>query len=331
MTTVKEIAEKSGYSPATVSRLLNNDPELSITAETKNKILKLANQLGYWKTHVGKPVKPTIALLYRVNNQEQLQDEYFISLKKKIISISKKLSLKISIYTSISQLLKDAAMFQGFLGVGADNISSKDLIRLHEKLPNGIFIDSNPAPDLFDSIKPNLSLTIKDAINQLVKAGYNKIGFIGGEGQKINDIQERDIREVIFREYATIRKLAHAPIYVSGPFSVDNGYKLGKEAAKHEMPEAFVIASDTLSVGVLQAFNEDQINVPKDVAIISINNSDIAKYVSPPLSSYNIDQEELVKQAIRMLTDLIMRPDRPTEEINVNTKLIIRKSFIPKS
>lgn len=330
MTTIKEIAEKSGYSPATVSRLLNNDPELSITAETKNKILKLANQLGYWETHVGKAVKPTVALLYRVNNQEQLQDEYFISLKKKIISISDRLGLKITVYKDVKELIKDAAMFQGFLGVGADNISPESLAKLHDKLPNGIFIDSNPAPNLFDSIKPNLSLTVKDAINQLLKAGYHRIGFIGGEGQKINGVKERDIREVIFREYAFTRDLTRAPIYVSGPFSVDNGYQLGKKAAEHTLPEAFVIASDTLSVGVLQAFNEKQINVPKDVAIVSINNSDIAKYVSPPLTSYNIDQDELVKQAIRMLTDLIMRPDRPAEEVNVNTKLVVRKSFISK-
>ena len=38
MATIKKIAEESGYSPATVSRLLNNDPNLSITADTKNKI-----------------------------------------------------------------------------------------------------------------------------------------------------------------------------------------------------------------------------------------------------------------------------------------------------
>ena len=44
MTTIKEIAQKSGYSPATVSRLLNNDPNLSITADTKNKILEILNK-----------------------------------------------------------------------------------------------------------------------------------------------------------------------------------------------------------------------------------------------------------------------------------------------
>lgn len=329
MTTIKEIAEKSGYSSATVSRLLNNDPNLSITADTKNKILELANKLGYWESHQGKRIKPTIALLYRVNHQEQLQDEYFISLRKKIIEIAKNKGLKMKIFENINDLIKNAPLFQGFLGVGSDEISMVSLKRLHKALPNGVFIDTNPAPNLFDSIKPNLALTVKDAIDQLLKSGYQNIGFIGGLGQNFNHIQEKDIREVTFREYATAQGVKHPSIYVSGPFSVENGYTLGKEAAKNKLPEGFVIASDTLSVGVLQAFNEEEINVPRDVAIISINNSDVAKYVSPPLTSYNINQEEMVVQAIAMLTDKIMRPKRPHQEDYVNANLIVRKSFIP--
>lgn len=330
MTTIKEIAEKSGYSSATVSRLLNNDPNLSITADTKNKILELANKLGYWESHQGKRIKPTIALLYRVNHQEQLQDEYFISLKEKIIETTKSQGIKMEVFEDIDELVKNASLFQGFLGVGSDEISRVSLQKLHKALPNGVFIDTNPAPNLFDSIKPNLFLTVKDAIDQLLQAGYKKIGFIGGLGQKFEHIQEKDIREVAFREYANALKIESAPIYVSGPFSVENGYSLGKLATKKKLPQAFIVASDTLSVGVLQAFNEAGISIPREVAIISINNSDIAKYVSPPLTSYNINQEEMVLRAISMLTDLIMRPSRPYEEVNINTNLVVRKSFIPK-
>lgn len=331
MTTIKEIAEKSGYSSATVSRLLNNDPNLSITADTKNKILELANKLGYWESHQGKRIKPTIALLYRVNHREQLQDEYFISLRKKIVETTKDKGLKMEIFEDIDDLIKNAPLFQGFLGVGSDEISNESLQKLHHVLPNGVFIDTNPVPNLFDSIKPNLALTVKDAIDQLLNAGYQEIGFIGGEGQNFNHVQEKDIREITFKEYITAHHVKHAPMYVSGPFSVKNGYQLGQEAAKNKLPKAFVIASDTLSVGVLQAFNEEGIKVPHDVALISINNSDVANYVSPPLTSYNINQEEMVIQAISMLTDLIMRPTRPCEEVNVNTNLVIRKSFVPKN
>ena len=333
MTTIKEIAYESGYSPATVSRLLNNDPNLSITADTKNKILEIANKLGYWKDHQEKRIRPTIALLYRVNNKEQIQDEYFTSLKKALISTVEHESLKIKTYYNIDDLIEHADLFQGFIGVGADEIEQSKLETLHKVLPNGVFVDTNPAPELFDSIRPNLALTVKNAINLFIEKGLQSFGFIGGDGVKHDHIQERDIRAVAFSEYVrSLDKNTH-PMFVNGPFSVDNGYKLGKEVlkkCKDDLPEAFLVASDTLAVGVLQAFNEENVIVPRDTQILSINNSNIVKYVSPPLSSYDIDQQEMVDMALRMLTSLIIRPDQAHIDVSMNTKLIVRKSFVPK-
>lgn len=333
MTTIKEIAYESGYSPATVSRLLNNDPNLSITADTKNKILEIANKLGYWKDHQEKRIRPTIALLYRVNNKEQIQDEYFTSLKKALISTVEDESLKMKTYYNIDDLIEHADLFQGFIGVGADEIEQSKLETLHKVLPNGVFVDTNPAPELFDSIRPNLALTVKNAINLFIEKGLQSFGFIGGDGVKHDHIQERDIRAVAFSEYVrSLDKNTH-PMFVNGPFSVDNGYKLGKEVlkkCKDDLPEAFLVASDTLAVGVLQAFNEENVIVPRDTQILSINNSNIVKYVSPPLSSYDIDQQEMVDMALRMLTSLIIRPDQAHIDVSMNTKLIVRKSFVPK-
>lgn len=130
-----------------------------------------------------------------------------------------------------------------------------------------------------------------------------------------------------------VRGKDDSSMFVSGPFSVENGYKLGKEVIKkykNNLPDAFLIASDTLAVGVLQALNEENINVPKDTAILSINNSNVVKYVSPPLSSYNINQQEMIDLALTMLTNLIIQPDRAHIDVNMNTNLVVRKSFIPK-
>ncbi len=47
MVTIKEIAARSGFSTATVSRLLNDDPTFSVSAQTKSKIFEVAKALGY--------------------------------------------------------------------------------------------------------------------------------------------------------------------------------------------------------------------------------------------------------------------------------------------
>lgn len=48
------------------------------------------------------------------------------------------------------------------------------------------------------------------------------------------------------------------------------------------------------------------------------------------MSSYNIDQQEMIDMALSMLINLIIKPDRAHIDVNMNTKLVIRKSFIPK-
>ncbi len=56
------------------------------------------------------------------------------------------------------------------------------LHRLHEKLEYGVFIDIDPTPGLFDSVRPDLEQTILDALDALMEAGNERIGFIGGFG-----------------------------------------------------------------------------------------------------------------------------------------------------
>lgn len=333
MATIKEIAEKSGFSQATVSRLLNNDPNLSITANTRNKIMKIANELGYWKDHQKQDsLRPVIALLYRVSDKEQLQDEYFGSLKNEILKVIKQNGLQVKVFEKIDDLIDEASSFQGFIGVGSNRLTQEKLAALHDVLPNGVFVDINPAPQLFDSVRPNLSLTIRDALDRLTDAGYHRIGFVGGVGLKMDHVQQPDIREMAFREFTTISdEIKEAPMFVGGPFNIENGYTLGKrvldECGDH-LPEALIVASDTLSVGVLQAFNEHGVIVPRDIAIISINNSNVAHYTSPPLTSYNINQKTLSWSAIRLLQELIIHPNSPRIHLTVNTSLVERKSFI---
>lgn len=328
MITIKEIAKRAGFSSATVSRLLNNDPTLSITEETKNKILTTADKLGYWDNHRKiSNFMPKIALLYLVEGKEHLEDEYFAFLKENLQKLAKELKIKLTSFDNLPTLIKNAKNYSGFLKVGSTSLSYSNLQILHHALPSGIFLDTDPAPELFDSIMPNLELTVKDAIDQLLASGYEEIGYVGATSYNIGQILPEDIREVTFKEYTRIKKVKKTAVFVDGIVSVSNGYRLGKKIIAKGLPSALIVESDTLSVGLLQAFNEAKISIPKDVTIISINNSEVARYVSPPLTSYNIDQVEMGRIAYKILLDGIRNPRRPRLHLTINTNLVRRKSF----
>ena len=73
MITIKEIAQQAGFSTSTVSRLLSNDPSLSVSPETKQKILNTALSLGYERKYI-KTIIEKIALLFWITEIEELED-----------------------------------------------------------------------------------------------------------------------------------------------------------------------------------------------------------------------------------------------------------------
>jgi LacI family transcriptional regulator len=123
--------------------------------------------------------------------------------------------------------------------------------------------------------------------------------------------------------------LKESYIYRRRGFSVDNGYYLMTKAIKElgdDLPTAFFIAADPIAVGCLQALNENQIAIPNRVSIVSINNISIAKYVSPPLTTFHIDTKELCKNAIEMLLEQVVEKRKCVKTLYLGSELVIRKS-----
>ena len=95
------------------------------------------------------------------------------------------------------------------------------------------------------------------------------------------------------------------------------------------MPDAFIVAADTIAVGVLQAFTAAGVLVPRDTSVISINNQAIVQYTSPTLTSYDIDQNELADTAIMMLAEAISSRRTLHHHTFISTTLVVRDSFVP--
>ena len=332
MITIKEIAQQAGFSPSTVSRLLSNDPSLSVSPETKQKILNTATSLGYERKYI-KTIIEKIALLFWITEIEELEDIYFKDMRLKIEKYANENNMELVTIKKESGISKIPKDINGFIVIGS--FSEKEISKLLKITKNGVFIDSNPAPDYYDSVQPNTPLITKKAIDYFIKNGHSNIGFIGGTFHNPNtDLEEKDIREVAFRYY--MQKIGYFNednIFIEPNFSVDSGYKSAKKAIenlKDKLPTAFFVASDPIAIGVLQALNEYNIPVPSRVSVISINNIDVSKYVSPPLSTFNIDINELCKTAINLLSERIIEDRKLQKTIYLNCELVVRKSFIIK-
>lgn len=326
MATIKEIAEIVGVSSAAVSRVLNYDEGISVSEETREAIFATAEKIGY-KKKVIYPKIENVALLYFTDNEDELEDVFYRGVREEVIKQAKKMNIRLQIYDRRDGMSVIPRDLNAFIAVGW--LTRKEINQLYKICPRGVFIGTSPDEKLFDAVRPNMDSFVTQMVDCFVEKGHKKIGFIGGSDRNIDTGKpSMDIREWSFRQsVAYYHCLEEEYILISEKFTVDEGYRMGKELLKKSsLPTALCIASDTLAVGVLQALNEKGIQVPEQMALFSINDVNIAKYLSPPLTTIHIDIPCICETALDLLRNRVLYGGKVTKLIFVNGIPIFRKS-----
>lgn len=326
MATIKEIAEIVGVSSAAVSRVLNYDDGISVSDETRNAIFSTAEKLGY-KKKVIYPKIENVALLYFTDNKDELEDDFYCGVKEEITRQAKKMNIQLSIYERSDGMDAIPKDLNAFIAVGW--LDRKEINKLYKICKKGVFIGTSPDEKLFDAVKPNMDSFVTQMVDYFVEKGHKSIGFIGGSDRNIDTGKPAmDIREWSFRQSTAYYECLNEDyILISEKFTVEDGYRMGKELLKKKaLPTALCIASDTLAVGVLQALNEAGILVPEQIALFSINDVNIAKYMSPPLTTIHIDIPCICETALDLLRNRVLYGGRVTKLVFVNGIPTFRKS-----
>jgi len=343
MVTIKEIAKQAGFSPATVSRLLNGDPTFSVKEETRRRILEVSERLGYdmQDRHGGIPALRDVAVLSSLADDEELQNAYFAELRDALLAAAEQRHVTLTFRSDIDRLIEEADQYDGFISIGPEIHAVESLSRLHDALPHGVFIDVNPVPNLFDSVQPDLAQTVLDAITEARRRGMTRIGFIGGDGYSMGDYEyPEDSRSMAYRNWCERLGLDTTGLYfVGGKTSVTTGRELGRQFVAQigdqpgelaaNLPDCFIVSADPITVGVLQEFTQAGIVVPRDVELISINNQSIARYTSPPLTTYAIDLKAMAHTALSQLVESVSYGGDTKRHTFLSTKLVVRGSFTP--
>lgn len=331
MATLKDIAKKAGVSSATVSRILNGDTSINVRPETRKRVYEVAEELEYMplmKKYSKRSIKTTplrVLLVNGYSEQNEIEDPYYLSIRFGLEREAKDRGIEIvKVYREEGLFnFDEIGSVNGIIAVGellADDI--RQISKFHESI---VFLDHVPAVKGYDSIVVDLYQSIKEMIQFLMKQGHKKIGYIGGRDSHAAD--HIDIRESAFVEIMNQMNMLDSRHIIIGDFSIESGYNIVKQQVnKENLPDAYVIANDSMAIGTLKAFAEKEIQVPKDVSIISINDIATAKFVLPPLTTIKIYSEDMGKMAVRLLVDRIESDREVAVKMLVSTKLVVRES-----
>lgn len=325
MATIKDIAKRANVSIATVSRVLNLDPSLSVTAETKQRIFEIAEQMDYQKKGTKRTRVQKVALVHWFTEEEELNDLYYMAIRHGIENACRQQGLDVQKYTY--QQLEDVsqANVEGIIAVG--KYSHQEIESLKKAADAIVFVDYTPEDERYDSVVTDFSKATLKILHHFWHQGVTDIGYIGGRETS------RDGSEIFAdaREQTYVQFMKNHDVYLPermmvGKFLADDGYRMmNAMITEDEVPKALLIASDTLAIGALRALHEKGVRVPHDVSMISINDISVSKYVYPALSTIHVHTEMMGETSVELLLERL-NGRKIGKKVVLPTELILRNS-----
>ena len=324
MATIKDIAKKAGVSPATVSRVLNYDLELSVSKETEKKVFEIAEALNYTKHKNKRRESAVLRLVQWYDSEEELADLYYLAIRLGIEKKAEELNIRL-IKEQMTELSDSET--QGTIALGKfDQREIKQLTCLPGEL---LFVDFDGLSLGQNSLVVDFTQGVQLVIDQLIKEKHHKIGILSGvEYTKESQYEIEDPRFLAFRDALDRLKLFDEAYHLKGAFTMDDGFHQMQQflESHSSYPTAFFASSDALAIGAMRAIQAQGLKIPEDISVIGFNDVSVAKYVTPALSSVKVYTEWMGELAVSTMLELIQEKAPVARKITVGTELVLRDS-----
>ncbi|MFD1672670.1 LacI family DNA-binding transcriptional regulator [Agrilactobacillus yilanensis] len=332
MATIKDIAQLAEVSIATVSRILNFDETLSVTEETRQRVLQAAEQLHYKRKSkkTKQPIKAKIGIVqWRKINQE-LSDLYYLQVQYGAEDRANGFGMTTEILTLEQLLDLKSVDLNGLILVGKFDLTEVELLK-QLKVPL-VFVDQSLLAQGFDSVCSDYETPIEVIIDYYRQHQIEDIGMLIGQEATLREQKiVRDPRLITFTNYLKSLNLFNPNFVFKGAYTPESGFKLMSDAIQKlgdQLPHGFIIGSDAMAVGALKALAQHEIAVPDRVNIVSFDDVAIAKFTTPALSTIHSQTELMGRKAVSLLKKQIEDPKhKHTPQLTVYaTEFIKRES-----
>jgi LacI family transcriptional regulator len=306
MATIKEIAEKTGYAQATISRVLNADRSLSITPNARMRILSAAEEIGYAPKKAREAVSGdwSIALLsYSSTFKNEIDSGYYFSIRSGIQTRCDALGIKYTFIT-LAELKKYPRDYDGIIVIGHLHKADYDEILKYFKTRSIVAVNTvYYYPELISHVSFDNRLCAEIAMDYILSNHHTKIGYIGH--REFEDIERFGSRLQTFTSSLEKRGLLNPKWILECDRGVEEAYQATKEwlGRLDELPTAFFCANDPVAIGALKAFYRHGLDVPKDISIVSVDGTFITKFSNPPISSVDVHTFEMGQESVHLLVE----------------------------
>lgn len=317
MATLKDIANIAQVSQATVSRVLNQDPSLNVTEETRDRILKVAKDLRYRTVHQRyramqgmeesqdnerqETVEKRIGIAQMFEKEQLSEDVYYMMLKNVLdeVCFEKKWSTVMMFRNRQGHFAKnDDLPLDGIIAIG--RFTRSEIRDFRSYTENLVFLDSSPDEERYCSIVPNYHLAIKQALKCFWEKGCQHVAYLGSV-YTYGDVKELSVdpRYYYYKNSLLEKGLFDPGFVIDCEMNSQSSYEAVKTYLEEgkALPDAVFASSDAVAPGLLKALHEWQIRIPEQLSVITFNNTNVSKFAEPPLSSIEVYMRESAESA----------------------------------
>jgi DNA-binding LacI/PurR family transcriptional regulator len=331
--TLEEVAELAGVSRATVSRVVNGSSKVSPEAVAAVNVA--IDELGYVPNRAARSLvtrrTDTLVLIVHERPDTVFADPFFASVLRGVNQGLSPTDLQLVLLQAQGEAQRDRALRY----VGAGHVDGVLLISLHgddDIMPSAIAASGVPlvmAGRLqtgrpVDFVDADNAAGARDATRHLLAIGRRRLATITGPADMSVGIDRLRGYTDAVRE---VGDEASAARITEGDFTEVGGQRaMARLLAEHPALDAVFAASDLTALGALRALREAGRRVPDDVALVGFDDTAMAAYADPPLTTIRQDVELIGREMCRLLLARIADPARPPQEVILPTRLVVRQS-----
>lgn len=323
LVSIKDIAQEAGVSPSTVSRALHNHPHIS--TETGERVQRLAQEMGYTPSLVARSLvtqdTATIGLVITYTS-----DPFLSRMVQGVEETARSNGYTVFLSSSYRDYERELEVVRSFherrtsgIIVTGSRIDMDYLdLENHYPLPI-VLINCRRYPY---SVSADKISGAKQAVEHLVQLGHRRIAFVSNTKFSTDLDRQTGYQQVLSEHGIPIDDT----LIVEGDGKLESGIRAGQKLLNlPQPPTAIFCFNDMSAVGVLTAFREAGLQIPRDCSVVGFDDLEMSAYLNPPLTTVRQPCYHMGQGAIRMMLQLIRGESDVQAEV-LPTELIVRQT-----
>ncbi len=328
---MEDIARMANVSKATVSRVINNNPQ-GVGQETRERVQRIIEETEYNPNLLARGISTskskTLGLVI-----PDITNPFFPELVKAVEECAYKNGYTVFLCNTDNSIEKEEASIEQFITKRVDGViltsAGKVAGKVHNRLKKYnmpcVLLDRElQGIDYAAAVYTDNTFAVYSATEHLIKRGHSKIAYISG-GDIVSTAKHR------FNGYFDALKQYALPyskdLTLFGSFTLESGYELTKQILiKNPQVTAILLGSDIMAIGAMKAIREMKKSIPKDVAVVGFDNIQICTALESALTTVQQPIYEMGEKAASVLIQIINGSVFEQNIFRIQPRLIIRDS-----